>query len=176
MREQRKGCRGRHERHPIADLPTSPRWSRMNDSGRLQGFPGDPAGRVLPPMQEVPAGSLSQGDALEKEMAARSSTLAWEIQGRRSLAGYSPRPQSQARFSEPSVSPTLADPPSETLTGISMRSGPSERASGVKGAKGSPLRAAPGGTHRRGRQRLLRHPRTQPGAGRRESPLRRGSL
>ena len=60
----------------------------MSDSGRLQGFPGGPSGRVLTPMQEVPAGSLSQGDALEKEMVAHSSTLAWEIHGRRSLAGY----------------------------------------------------------------------------------------
>ena len=34
---------------------------------------------------------LSQEDPLEKEMATRSSILAWEIPGRRSLVGYSPQ-------------------------------------------------------------------------------------
>ena len=34
--------------------------------------------------------SLGQEDALEEEMAARSSILACESHGQRSLAGYSP--------------------------------------------------------------------------------------
>ena len=42
-------------------------------------------------MKETRVRSLSQEDALEKEMATHSSILAWRIHGQRSLAGYSPR-------------------------------------------------------------------------------------
>ena len=42
------------------------------------------------PVQEMWVASLSQEDALEKEMAARSSILAWEIPWTESLVGYSP--------------------------------------------------------------------------------------
>ena len=34
---------------------------------------------------------MGKEDPLEKEMATYSSSLAWEIYGQRSLAGYSPR-------------------------------------------------------------------------------------
>ena len=44
----------------------------------------------LPAMRETQVRSLGQKDSLEKEMATRSSTLAWEIPGQRSLVGYSP--------------------------------------------------------------------------------------
>ena len=44
----------------------------------------------LPGMQETRVRSLSQGDPLEKEMAAHSSTLAWRIPLGRSLVGYNP--------------------------------------------------------------------------------------
>ena len=46
--------------------------------------------RNLRPIQETQIQSLGQEDPLEKEMATRSSILAWRIQGQRSLAGYSP--------------------------------------------------------------------------------------
>ena len=42
-------------------------------------------------MQESQVGSLGQEDPLEKGMATHSSILAWEIQGQRSLVGYSPK-------------------------------------------------------------------------------------
>ena len=41
-------------------------------------------------MQEMLVRFLGQEDALEKEMAARSSILAWEIPWTRSLVGYRP--------------------------------------------------------------------------------------
>ena len=41
-------------------------------------------------MQETWIQSLSHEDSLEEEMATHPSILAWEIHGRRSLAGYSP--------------------------------------------------------------------------------------
>ena len=41
-------------------------------------------------MQETQIQSLGREDPLEKEMATHSSILAWEIQGQRSLVGYSP--------------------------------------------------------------------------------------
>ena len=62
----------------------------MNNSGRFQGFPGDPAVESSA-KQEVWVRSLSQGDALEEGIATHFSTLAWEIHGQRSLVGYSPR-------------------------------------------------------------------------------------
>ena len=40
--------------------------------------------------QETWVQSLGGEDLLEQEMATRSSILAWEIQGQRSLVGYSP--------------------------------------------------------------------------------------
>ena len=42
-------------------------------------------------MKETRVRSLSQEDALEKEMATHSSILAWRIHGQRSLAGYNPQ-------------------------------------------------------------------------------------
>jgi len=42
-------------------------------------------------MQETQVQSLGGEDALEKEIATHSSTLAWEIHGQRSLVGYGPR-------------------------------------------------------------------------------------
>ena len=44
----------------------------------------------LSTMRETWLPSLGQEDPLEKEMAIRSSTLAWKIHGRKSLIGYSP--------------------------------------------------------------------------------------
>ena len=44
----------------------------------------------LPAMQETWVQSLGQEDPLEKETATHSSVLAWEFQGQRSLASYSP--------------------------------------------------------------------------------------
>ena len=41
-------------------------------------------------MQEARVQSLVREDPLEKEMAAHSSILAWEIHGQRSLEGSSP--------------------------------------------------------------------------------------
>ena len=41
-------------------------------------------------MQEIQVQTLGQEDALEKEMAAHSSVLAWKSHGQRSLLGYSP--------------------------------------------------------------------------------------
>ena len=43
----------------------------------------------LPTMQETWVQSLGQEDALEKEMATHSSTLAWKSHGWKSLVGYS---------------------------------------------------------------------------------------
>ena len=43
------------------------------------GFPGGPDGKGLPAMRETWTRSLGQEDALEKEMATHSSTLAWRI-------------------------------------------------------------------------------------------------
>ena len=42
-------------------------------------FPGGPAVKNLPAMQETQVQSLSQEDPLKKEMATHSSILAWEI-------------------------------------------------------------------------------------------------
>ena len=41
-------------------------------------------------MPEMEVQSLGREDPLEKEMATRSSIIAWEIHGQRSLAGSSP--------------------------------------------------------------------------------------
>ena len=45
--------------------------------------------KCLPAMWETQVQSLGREDALEKEMATYTSTLAWKIT-RRSLVGYSP--------------------------------------------------------------------------------------
>ena len=45
----------------------------------LKGFPGGLDGKASPEMRETRVQSLSQEDALEKEMATHSSTLAWKI-------------------------------------------------------------------------------------------------
>ena len=44
----------------------------------------------LPGMQETGIRSLGREDPLEKEMATRSSTLAWKSHGQGMLVGYSP--------------------------------------------------------------------------------------
>ena len=44
-----------------------------------------------PAMQDTRVRSLGWENSLEKEMAAHSSILAWEIHGQRSLVGYSSR-------------------------------------------------------------------------------------
>ena len=49
------------------------------------GFPAGSAVINLPAVQEIWVPSLSQEDALEKEMASDFSILAWEIHGQRSL-------------------------------------------------------------------------------------------
>ena len=50
-------------------------------------------------MQEVRVSSLGLEDSLEKEMATRSSILAWR--SLRSLTGYSPwGPKSRTQFSD----------------------------------------------------------------------------
>ena len=54
------------------------------------GFPGGSVVKNPPALQETQILSLGWKDPLEKEMATHSSILAWEIQGQRSLAGYSP--------------------------------------------------------------------------------------
>ena len=79
---------------PLPILLRSPRqllscffWSDFID---FLGFPGGSAVINLPAVQEIWVPSLSQEDALEKEMATHSSILAWEIHGHRSLVGYSP--------------------------------------------------------------------------------------
>ena len=43
------------------------------------GFPGGSDGKGLPAVKETWVRSLGQEDALEKEMATHSSTLAWRI-------------------------------------------------------------------------------------------------
>ena len=43
------------------------------------GFPGGSAVKNLPAVQETGVLSLGRKDPLKKEMAAHSSTLAWEI-------------------------------------------------------------------------------------------------
>ena len=45
----------------------------------------------LPAIKEMWGRSLGEKDPLEKEMATRSSILAWRIYGQRSLVGYSPQ-------------------------------------------------------------------------------------
>ena len=42
-------------------------------------------------IQMMQVRSLGQEDALEEEMETHSSILSWEIDGERSLAGYSPQ-------------------------------------------------------------------------------------
>ena len=54
------------------------------------GFPGGSVIKNLSAMQETQVKSLGWEDPLEKKMANRSSILAWEIHGQRSLVGYSP--------------------------------------------------------------------------------------
>ena len=51
----------------------------------------------LPAIQETQVQFLGQEDPLEKEMTIHSSILAWEIQGQRSLAGYSPLGRKRVR-------------------------------------------------------------------------------
>ena len=58
-------------------------------------------------MQEMWLQSLGQEDLLEQEMATRSSILAWEIQGQRSLVGYSPWGRRESDMTEQLPSLTL---------------------------------------------------------------------
>ena len=51
-------------------------------------------------MQETWVHSLGQEDPLEKEMATRSSILAWKIHGQRSLVGYIPRGREESDMTE----------------------------------------------------------------------------
>ena len=48
------------------------------------------SGKESPAVQEPWVGSLHQEEPLAKEMVTHSSSLAWEVHGQRSLAGYSP--------------------------------------------------------------------------------------
>ena len=61
------------------------------------GFPGGSVVKNSSAMQEMQVGSLGQGDPLEKDMATHPSILAWEIDGQRNLAGYSPQGCKRAR-------------------------------------------------------------------------------
>ena len=54
----------------------------------------------LPAMPETWVQSLGGEDALEEEMATHSRILAWEIPGRRSLAGCSPQGLKESGTSE----------------------------------------------------------------------------
>ena len=56
--------------------------------------------KSLPAMQETQVRPLGRKDALEKEMATHSSTLAWRIHGQRSLVGYSPRGHKELDMTE----------------------------------------------------------------------------
>ena len=55
--------------------------------------------KTLPAVQETQVRSLHWEDPLEKEMATRSSILAWKISWTEEPGGYSPWGQSQARLS-----------------------------------------------------------------------------
>ena len=59
-------------------------------NGYLLKYPLAQMVKNLPAMQETPVWSLGQEDALEKGMAIRSSVLAWEFHGQRTLVDYSP--------------------------------------------------------------------------------------
>ena len=48
-------------------------------------------------MQEMQVRYLSQEDPLEKEMATHSNIFAWEINGQKSLVGYSPWGHKESR-------------------------------------------------------------------------------
>ena len=54
----------------------------------------------LSTMLETWVRSLGQEDPLEKEMAIRSSTIAWKIHGQRSLVGYSPWGRKESDMTE----------------------------------------------------------------------------
>ena len=54
----------------------------------------------LSTMRETRVPSLGLEDPLEKEMAAHSSTIAWESHGQRSLVGYSPWSHKESDMTE----------------------------------------------------------------------------
>ena len=54
----------------------------------------------LPAMQETQVPPLGQEDTLGKGMATHSSTLAWRIPWKRSLAGYSPQDHKELDLTE----------------------------------------------------------------------------
>ena len=67
----------------------------------LQGFPDGSVVKNPPAMQEMQVPSLSQEDPLEKEMAAHSRILAWEIPWTQEPGGLqSMGSQSWARLSD----------------------------------------------------------------------------
>ena len=51
-------------------------------------------------MQETWVQSLGQKDPLEKKMATRSSILAWEIHGQKSLVSYNPQGHKESDTAE----------------------------------------------------------------------------
>ena len=57
---------------------------------RVLGFSGDSDGKASACNAGDQGSIPGSGRPLEKEMAIRSSTLAWKIHGQRSLIGYSP--------------------------------------------------------------------------------------
>ena len=54
-------------------------WTQLSDWTEQMGFPDGSVVNYLPPMQETWVQSLGLEDPSEKEMAAQSSILAWEI-------------------------------------------------------------------------------------------------
>ena len=91
--------------------PTTPLFKSLTPAhldglffcGHSQGLPGGSVVKNLPPMQEIQEmklRSLGWEDPLEKEMATHSSILAWEIHGRRRLAGYSPWGRQESDMTE----------------------------------------------------------------------------
>ena len=56
----------------------------------MVGFPRDSAVKHLPEMGLMRVWSLGREDPLEKEMAAHSSVLVWEVPWTEEPGGYSP--------------------------------------------------------------------------------------
>ena len=68
--------------------------------GVLGVNPGKWLKEIQLPMQEMEVQSLDREDPLEKEMATRSSIIAWEIHGQRSLVGSSPWGRKESDMTE----------------------------------------------------------------------------
>ena len=71
----------------------------LNHIRDLAGVPGGPDGKRLSAMRESRVRSLGREDPLEKEMAARSSTVAWRIP-RSEMPGGRPSTGSQGDTTE----------------------------------------------------------------------------